>query len=43
MRVRALEEKQREANRKNETAARPAGKKRTTAAKKRSARGKRKR
>jgi hypothetical protein len=44
LRVRALEEKQREANRKNETAARPAGKKpTTTTAKKRTARGKRKR
>jgi class III poly(R)-hydroxyalkanoic acid synthase PhaE subunit len=43
MRVRALEEKQRESNRKNGTAARPAGKKRATAAKKRTARGKSKR
>jgi len=43
MRVRALEEKQRESNRKNETAARPTGKRRTTAGKKRTAHGKRKR
>jgi class III poly(R)-hydroxyalkanoic acid synthase PhaE subunit len=43
MRVRALEEKQRESNRKNGTAARPAGKKRATAATRRTARGKRKR
>jgi class III poly(R)-hydroxyalkanoic acid synthase PhaE subunit len=43
MRVRALEETQRESTRKNGTTARPAGKKRATAAKKRSARSKRKR
>jgi class III poly(R)-hydroxyalkanoic acid synthase PhaE subunit len=43
MRVRALEERQRESSRKGDTAARPAGKKRTKAVKKRTARGKGKR
>jgi hypothetical protein len=43
LRVRALEQKQRESNRKNATAARPAAKKRATAAKKRTARGQGKR
>lgn len=38
MRIRALEEKQREANRNSETAARPAAKKRATSAKRRAAR-----
>jgi class III poly(R)-hydroxyalkanoic acid synthase PhaE subunit len=42
-RVRALEEKLRESNRTPDAAARPAGKKRTTAVKKRTARGKGKR
>jgi class III poly(R)-hydroxyalkanoic acid synthase PhaE subunit len=43
MRVRALEQKQRESSRRSETAARPAGKKRTKAVKKRTARGQGKR
>jgi class III poly(R)-hydroxyalkanoic acid synthase PhaE subunit len=43
MRVRALEQQQREPNRENATAARRAGKKRASTAKKRTARGKRKR
>jgi len=43
MRLRALEEKQRESDRRHKTAARPAAKKRATTAKKRTARGKRQR